>query len=196
MPDTPPPAGVPAGPGYPGLPPQTTSAPWGPPPAMALRKPSRWLSVAALVIALIGLGVGIGGWFRPLPHNDHAAPTAPSYTDQQVADAKADVCAAYNLAKNEVALNTHRPDFEGDPVGSLAAATMKRLSLYVAGDYLLNRLKVESATPSDLADAIRSLANSYEQAAMRTLNDEPSEALDPLRRAIDTDITKIDGLCR
>lgn len=196
MSDTPPPADFPAGPGYPGLPPQTTSAPWGPPPAMVLRNPSRWLSVVALVVALIGLGVGIGGWFRPLPHNGHASPTPPSYTDQQVADAKADVCTAYNLSKNEVALNTHRPDFEGDPVGSLAAATMKRLSIYAAGDYILNKLAAQPATPTELANSLRSLASSYEEYAMRALNDQPNETLDALRNAVDADISQIDGLCR
>ncbi|WP_375487202.1 hypothetical protein [uncultured Mycobacterium sp.] len=149
------------------------------------------------MIALIGVAAGIIGWFRPVPHNEHQqAPTAPSYTDQQIANAKTDVCFAYKYAKNEVALNTHRPDFEGDPVGSLAAATMKRLSLYVAGDYLLERLTVEPANPRDLADAVRSLANSYEQAAIHTLSDEPNVALDPLRHAVDSHIAKIDGLCK
>ncbi|MCV7035943.1 hypothetical protein BMW24_008960 [Mycobacterium heckeshornense] len=164
---------------------------------MSFRSPSRWPSFAALAIAIIGLGVGITGWFRPLPHEIHEqAPTAPAYSDQQIANAKTDVCVAYNYAKNEVALNTHRPDFEGDPVGSLAAATMKRLSLYAAGDYLLTRLTAQPATPAELADAVRSLANSYEQAAMRILNDEPSAALDPLRHAVDSDISKIDELCK
>jgi hypothetical protein len=165
---------------------------------MVSRRPSRWPTLAALMIALIGVAAGIIGWFRPVPHNDHQpTPTAPTYTDQQIADAKASICSAYNLAKNEVAVNTHRPNpVEGDKSGLLAAVAMARLALYSGGDYLLYQLAAEPATTADLADAVRSLANSYEEFAIRALNDEPDSALDALRHDIDADIAKIDGLCK
>jgi hypothetical protein len=45
-----------------------------------------------LAIALIGVAVGFVGWFRPAPHHDQPpSPPKPSYTDQQVATAKAKV---------------------------------------------------------------------------------------------------------
>ena len=164
---------------------------------MASRRPARWPTVAAFAAALIALGVGAVGWFRPAPLTYRPpAPSVPIYTEQQIADAKADVCAAYSLSKNEVAENTHRPDLTGDEIGSLASAAMKRIAVHAAGDYLLERLRAEPATPIDLADSIRSLANTYEEFAMRALNGEPDSALDPLRRAADADITKIDGLCK
>ena len=47
----------------------------------------------SLGIALLAIGVAIGAWFRPLPKNE--PPPAPTYSSQQVADAKAKVCAAY-----------------------------------------------------------------------------------------------------
>ncbi|BCO38087.1 hypothetical protein BMW24_008940 [Mycobacterium heckeshornense] len=165
---------------------------------MSFRSPSRWPSFAALAIAIIGLGVGITGWFRPLPHEVHEqAPTAPAYSDQQIANAKTNICAAYHISKNEVFVNTHRSNpVEGDEIGALAVAANGRLALYAGGDYLLKRLATEPATPSNLVDAVKALANLYEEAGIRTLNYEPNSALDPLRHEIDTDIAKIDGLCK
>jgi hypothetical protein len=165
---------------------------------MALRSPSRWPSFAALAIAIIGLAIGVVGWFRPVaPSERPVAPVAPTYTDQQIANAKTNICAAYEVVKNEVFVNTHRPNpAEGDEIGSLAVAANGRLALYAGGDYLLKRLAGEPATPSKLADAVRALANAYEEAGIRTLNYEPNSALDALRHDIDADIAKIDGLCK
>jgi hypothetical protein len=165
---------------------------------MALRGPSHWPSFAALAIALVAVAIAIIGWFRPVGHTDQpTAPTTAPYTDQQIADAKDHICAAYRISKNQVFVNTHRPNpVEGDEIGSLAVAANGRLALYAGGDYLLKRLAAEPATPSDLADAVRALGNSYEEAGIRTLNYEPNSALDALRHDIDADIAKIDGLCK
>ena len=61
---------------------------------MAFGRPARWPAFTALAIALIGLAVGVVGWFRPVPHNNQPPPK-PTYTEQQTADAKAKVCAAF-----------------------------------------------------------------------------------------------------
>ncbi|BBU24747.1 hypothetical protein [Mycobacterium xenopi] len=164
---------------------------------MKLRQPSRWPSFTALLLAVIGIAVGLVGWFRPVQRYDRPGPTAPRHTDQQIADAKTNICGAYRTSKNEVFVNTHRPNpVEGDEIGLLAVAANGRLAPYAGGDHLLKRLAAEPATPSDLADAVRSLANSYEEAGIRTLNYEPNSALDALRHDIDTDIGKIDGFCK
>jgi hypothetical protein len=151
-----------------------------------------------LVVAIIGIGVGLVGWFRPMPHtNAPLAPPQPIYTEQQIADAKSHVCDAYSVAKNEVASNTSRPNpIEGDEIGAIAVGTNGRLALYVGGDYLLDQLAAEPATPVDLVNHVRSLANSYKKIAINALNNEPNSALDPLRHAIDSDIMRIDGLCK
>jgi hypothetical protein len=118
------------------------------------------------------------------------------YSDRQVADARTDVCAAVGLSRSEVAENTHRPDYSGDEVGSLASFAMKRLAVFAAGDYLLERLREQPATPSDLTDAVRALADSYEAFAMHALNSEPEPSLDPFRHAVDRDLAQIDPLCK
>src|SRR5689334_18534701 len=83
--------------------PPSTSAPdpsqqWGPPPSaappIAPGRPARWPLLATLAIALIGVAVGIVGWFRPVPHNNQPPPK-PAYTDQQVATAQAKLCGAF-----------------------------------------------------------------------------------------------------
>ena len=68
--------------------------------------------------------------------------------------------------------------------------------MYAAGDYLLDRLAAEPATPADLATAIRSLAELYKKFGIHALNDEPDSALDPIRHDVDAEIPKIDGLCK
>jgi hypothetical protein len=165
---------------------------------MAFRRPAQWPTFAALVIALIALGVGAVGWFRPVPHtNQPPARTAPPFTDNQIADAKAQVCNAYSTVHTAVVVNTHRPNpIPGDAIGALAAAANGRLALYAGGDYLLDRLAAEPATPADLADAIRSLANKSKELAIVFLADEPDSAQDPLRRALDYDVETIDRLCK
>lgn len=149
-------------------------------------------------VALLALAVGAVGWFRPVQHDYRPpAPSAPTYTEQQIADARSKICGAFNIARNEVSFNTNRPNpAEGDELSTLAYATSARLAIIVAANYLLNQLAQYPAVASDLAQNVRSLANSYEEFAVRALNNEPSTALDPLRNKVDADIASIDQVCR
>jgi hypothetical protein len=159
---------------------------------------SRWPSFVAGVIAFIGVIVGVVGWFRPVPQNSPPPhPPVPIFTDKQIADAKAQVCAAYNIVHDAVTINTHRANpVPGDAIGALAAAANGRLALYAGGDYLLDRLANEPATPTDLADAVRSLANKSKELGIVFLADKPESVQDPLRRTLDSDVATIDRLCK
>lgn len=193
------PTGVPPPQGHHGLPiPPAPSAPWRPAPPVLLRRPSSWPTLAAIAIALVALGVGVGGWFRPAPRNDHpSVPSAPAYTDQQIADAKGQVCDSYQAVHTAGLVSTNRTSpVPGDPIGELAVAANARLALYAGGDYLLDRLAAEPATPPALADALRSFANNSKKLAIVALAEKPNSAQDPLRRALDADATTIDGLCK
>lgn len=147
-----------------------------------------------MIVALLAIAIGVVGWFRPVQH-DYRPPT-PSYTEQQISDAKAKTCGAFNIAKNEVSENTHKPYPEGDELGTLTVATDGRLALLAASDYLLSNLAADSAVPTELAGSVRSLASSYQEFAIRALNGEASSALDPLRQHIDSDIASIDQMCK
>jgi hypothetical protein len=148
-------------------------------------------------VALIAVAVAVAAWLRPVPDNGPPASSAPTFTDQQIADAKADVCAAYKVVTHAVRVNTHRPNpAPGDEVGILAAAANGRLALYAGGNYLLDRLIADPATPDALVTGVRSLANTLQKFGIDALADEPDTIQDQLRRNLDIDVEVIDQLCQ
>ena len=142
------------------------------------------LAVAALALA---------GW--TLYRIDHSK---PAYSDSQRAQAKASVCKAMDLVRKGVSLNTNLQPAGGlgDVTGSLAAAANARVALYGGGQYLL--AKLDPATPSDLADAVRKFANTLMDigaaATSGAQNSDPEQAA-RLRDA-DTANTTIAELCK
>lgn len=166
---------------------------------MSSRRPSRlpvFTALASLVVALIAIGVAVAAWLRPIPDNNPPASSAPTFTDQQIADAKADVCGAYAVVSYAVRINTHRPNpAPGDEIGALAAAANGRLALYAGGNYLLSRLLANSATPDNLTTAVQSLSNTLQKFGIVALADESDVVQDELRRDLDSDVAIIDRLC-
>lgn len=67
--------------------------PPSPGPPAATKQSPRWRAITWRVLTLVAIGLAVGCWFRPVPH-DKPAPT-PTYTEQQITDAKTDVCAAF-----------------------------------------------------------------------------------------------------
>jgi hypothetical protein len=148
------------------------------------------LSVALLVT----LGVAIVGWYRPVPAK---SPPAPTYSNQQVADAKAKVCAAYEQVRKAGDVAGAR-NGGSDPTSILTVATSTRQVLEVGGRYLMTKLDAEPATPPDLAAAVRKLATVYQEMTVDYLdglsNSDPD--LDPLLRAGDEAHSTIENLCK
>ncbi|BBX47940.1 hypothetical protein GCM10009641_10160 [Mycobacterium cookii] len=140
--------GYPAGPaGFPGAP--AGSTPWSPPPTGGT---SRWLTFLALAIAVIATGLAIVGWFRPTPVAPPPHSTGPTYTEQQISDAKTRACAAFETVLKGVTLQTHGQPSD-DPAMRKAQAVNGQLALAAGGSYLRDRL--DPATPSELATAVR-----------------------------------------
>ena len=71
---------------------------------MAVSRPARWPMFVMFLITLVAVGAAVAAWLRPMPHNTSATPAAPTYSEQQVADAKAKVCAAYEKVLNATPL--------------------------------------------------------------------------------------------
>jgi hypothetical protein len=115
------------------------------------------------VIALAALGIAIGSWFRPLPSTKTAALPASSYTDQQVASAKAHVCAAFGNVDHALHLADGRGGSSNDPTAQLAVATSTRQVLDAGSRYLLTKLEEEPATPPELSTAVKKQANAYQE---------------------------------
>jgi hypothetical protein len=126
---------------------------------MGLRRPARWPTLTALAIALISLAVGLAAWFRATPHNNQPSPK-PTYTQQQIDDAKAKVCGAFGQVDRALGVANALPS-GSDP---LVAALNIRQVFDVGSRHLLATLAEEPATPADLATAIRKQASTLDEA--------------------------------
>lgn len=152
---------------------------------------SRWIAPAGLVAGVVALILTVVQWFHPASHGP------ASFSDQQVKDAKASVCAAYTNVHRAVTINTHLENPPGSgPVGPLAVATSARLALYGGGGYLRDRLTKQPATPEDLAKAVDSLATTLEDLAVNYLADVPGFVQDPLRHNLDGQLVDVDERCK
>jgi hypothetical protein len=149
---------------------------------------SRWLTYAALAIAVIAAVLAALSYFHPAHHQASVV--------QQGGDAKANVCSAYKEAHKSVVVNTHmQSENPNDPVAQLAVATNARLALIGGGAYLKDRLEANTAAPADLTNAVNSFANTIEQLGTNYLTGAESDAQDPLRHDLDSQVSQIDKLC-
>jgi hypothetical protein len=107
----------------------------------------RILLPITLVVAVAA--AALSGW----------TPNSQNYTGAQRADAKQKICAATDLVRKGVSLNTNLqpPGGPEDVTGALAVAANARISLYDGSQYLLARL--DPATPPELGDAVKKFAN-------------------------------------
>ena len=148
---------------------------------------------AFLVVALlVTLGVAIVGWFRPVPAKP---PPSPVYSNQQIADAKAKVCAAYQKVHTAVGVSMAR-DGGSDSTSQLAVATSARQALLAGSDYLVTTLSEEPATAPDLAMAIRKLASLFQQYTVDYLNGHTNAEMEPSLRTGDETTSTIESLCK
>jgi hypothetical protein len=151
-------------------------------------KASRWLTYAALAIALIAAVLAALAYFHPA-HNSASVP-------QQGGDAKANVCSAYATTHKAVVINTHlQSSNPNDPAAVLSVATNARLALIGGGAYLRERLAANTAAPADLASAANSLANTIEQLGINYLTGAGAAVQDPVRHDLDSQIAQLDKLC-
>jgi hypothetical protein len=166
------PSGYPAAPtGFPGA---AAGSPAWPSPS---RGPSRWPTFLALALALVASGLAIVGWFRPSPSAPPPHSTGPTFTEQQISDAKSHACTAFELVNKGVRLETNG-QLGSDPAMELAQGTNARLTTISSGWYLKARL--EPAAPADLAAAMQHLSDVLLDLGANYLagakDDQPSQA--------------------
>lgn len=148
--------------------------------------------VFLVVAILVVLGVAIVGWFRPLPNKPVST---PSYTSQQIEDAKAKVCAAYEKVHSAIGVSMGR-DLGSDPASQLIVATSARQSLLAGSEYLTTTLSEEPATAPELAAAIRKLASLFQQYTVDYLNGRTNAEMESSLRAGDDTTSTIVNLCK
>ena len=130
--------------------------------------PQRWISPAALLIAVIAIGIAIWALVRT---PGEAAVNAQHPAEARSDDAKARVCVAFDMVRKAVSLQTNT-DLGPDPVAKEAVAANARLATLGGGEYLLSRL--DPATPTELADPVRSFANNLQDIGMNQLVGVPN----------------------
>jgi hypothetical protein len=177
----------------PPAPPAPGPPPW---PQVAPSRPQRWPVFASLVIALAAIGLAIGCWFRPLPSaKAPSTPPTPTYSNQQIAGAKASLCAAFAKVDHAIGVAAAR-NGSSDPTAGLAVATGTRQVFEVGSRYLLTKLAEEPATPSDIADATRRLAKGYQEAVVDYLAEGSDSELKPALNASDEATLSLRDLCK
>jgi hypothetical protein len=109
----------------------------------------------ALGVALVATGLAVVGWFRPSP--PPATSTAlPTYTEQQVSEARTSTCEAFAVVNKGITLQTNGADSD-NPALVQAEAANARLATISGGWYLKARL--DQATPPDLTAAVQHLSD-------------------------------------
>ena len=166
------PSGHPVAPtGFPGA---AVGPPVWPSPS---RGQSRWPTFLALALALVASGLAIVGWFRPSPQPAATPSKTPTYTEQQISDARSHACTAFELVNKGVRLETNG-QLGSDPAMELAQGTNARLTTISSGWYLKARL--EPAAPADLAAAMQHLSDVLLDLGANYLagakDDQPSQA--------------------
>jgi len=137
----------------------------------AMRTSSRWVPAAALLIAVVAIGLAVWALVRTSDEPAVNAQQPPTVNAQQSDDAKARVCAAFDTVRKAVSMQTNA-DLGPDPVAKEAVAANARLATLGGGEYLLSRL--DPATPPELADAVRSFANNLQDIGMSQLVGVPN----------------------
>ena len=179
-----------------------SQAPYGPGPAApsgwppqgppsSSRGPSRLPTIIAIVIALIAVAVAIAAWFRPAPKAE--TPAAKTYSEQEIADAKKAVCDAFG--QTERALNTNSQKAGAGPTDDRAVVANTRIAINAAGTYLALTISGQPATPPDLANSIRKLANQYQSMVLDQIGDADSSRLNSDYQAADTLVSGIAKDC-
>jgi hypothetical protein len=183
----------------PNAPPSPFSAnpqpPWPSTQPPVSRRSTQWPAVAAVAIALIARGVAISSWFRPLPETKPPSSTpAPTFSTQQIADAKAKVCAAYDRIHHAVLRNTGR-NGGTDPASVLGLAANARIALYDGGQYLTKVLAQQPATPTELGTAVMALIDAYQELAVNYMAEATDAEIQSSFQTLETTGSKVAGMC-
>jgi hypothetical protein len=143
-------------------------------------------------ITLVAVGAAVAAWLRPMPTARSATPSTPTFSAQQVSDAKAKVCAAYWKAQNASSANQTRSGGDDPNLQLLVAVNMRQV--FEAGSvYLFKTLAEEPAAPADLAAAARKLADLYQ---VITLDGLAGNRNDPAHNEANETGFTIQSLCK
>jgi hypothetical protein len=139
-------------------------------------------------VALIAVAVAVAAWFRPTHES-------ASFSDQQSAQAKKDVCTASLVVNKAVFVKNPNPN-PPDPVNQVAVASNVRLALLGGGAYLRDTVDAAPAAPADLAKAANSMAKTLQQLGINYVAGTDNPALvKPLQQDLNSAMSQINRIC-
>jgi hypothetical protein len=153
------------------------------------------LTITALAVAAVAIAVAVGSWFRPEYGSDASTVSdAPAYGEQEIADAKTALCEAHALVGR--ATRTAAARRSDDPTITYIVATNVRLSATASSDYIRQKLLDYPAAPSNLANALRTLAVTYQQTTLLNLADAQEAELDTAYNLLDKTDAEVVKACQ
>lgn len=187
MPETPPSDSAPTSKASKAAKPKTAGFPKSSTSAPALSVPT----IAALVLAVVGIVLAVLGWFHPS--------TSQKFSGDERQEAKGKICDAQAVVRQGTQFNTNLQNpVPGDLAGELAVGTNARLSLFAGGAYLHQRLEANPAAPEDVAKAVADMADTMEALSINYLAGHASDdaVQQPLRDQLRGQIDALDNLCQ
>lgn len=118
----------------------------------------RLVAPVALVLAVIA--VLLAGWMLMRSSQE------PRASAEQADHARTRICDAFSTVNTALAVQTNA-DLGSDAVAREAVAANARLATIAGGQYLLSR--IDPATPTELAEPVRTFAANIEDIGMRQL---------------------------
>jgi hypothetical protein len=160
--------------------------------APAAQKLPAWLTLVALGIAVIALGLAVVNFFFP-------SSGSKKYSSQETQDAKVHICEVTGTVRQATSINTNMSNpVPGDPIGGLSVAANARLALYAGGSYVLQQTAVTPAAPADLNKAAAGLGETMQELGINYLAgaSADSSVQQPLRDKLSSQIADLDQLCQ
>lgn len=156
--------------------------------APATGKPSLWLGALSVVLAVAALGFAVAAWVRSAPE------AAPVYSEQQVADAKKAVCDAF--AQVDRALTASSLGGGADSPNGVVIGINVRAALTASAQYLSTKVNEHPATPSDIAELLKSASNTYQEMAISQFGRASDARLDEIAEVGNPRITALEHKCQ
>jgi cytoskeletal protein RodZ len=145
--------------------------------------------ITALVVTLV---VAVVGWFRPVQPKP---PPPPTYNAKQIADAKAQVCAAHEKVHNAIKASSAR-DRGTDPTAQLVFAINGQQAILAGSEFLRTTLSQQPATPDNLANTVRKLTDIFQGLVVDYQNGMSDSELESTLRASDDATVAIQEICK
>jgi hypothetical protein len=136
----------------------------------------RWVAPVAVLIAVVAVALSIWALMSASSKTSGAA--------KLPGDPKTRVCAAFNVVSGAVSMSTHL-DLGLDPVALTAVGANARVALLGGGQYLVNQL--DSTTPTQLANPVRSFGNLLQDIGIHALAGETTTVPDQAQRMSQVD---------